>query len=223
MRVVVYGSASKRTPQKYLDVAEELGDMIAAQSHVCVNGAGANGVMGALNRGLLRSGGTVVGVAHEKMVDGGIVENILKDRGMELLIAGGPTLAERKRLLAEGADGFISLPGGPGTWEELWEIASVESLELLTDPACARPCILVNVDGFYDGFVMQVIRAHSDGILRVHPDALITVVETAAEAMRCLTDRKYLQQCGYFARVMAAEERRGAGGAGAAGGPQSRL
>jgi len=188
MHICVYGSASKLTPNKYLDAATEVGELIAKAGHVCINGAGANGVMGALNRALLKSGGQVIGVVHEKMVDGDITG--LETAGMELRLARGPTLEERKRMLAESAEGFIALPGGPGTFEELWEVASLESLRLLTEKARARPVILVNTDGFYSGFIMQLLRAHTDGLLRVEPDDVIKVVSTPAEAMACLTDQK---------------------------------
>ena len=120
--------------------------------------------MGALNKALLRKPqGKIVGVVHSAMVDGPILE--LQRAGMVLEVTGGNTLEERKRKLQESADCFIALPGGPGTWEELWEMASLESLGLYPK---TRPVAVVNLDGYYDGFVMQLTRAHREGILHRH-------------------------------------------------------
>jgi hypothetical protein len=94
----------------------------------------------------------------------------------EEVLAGGPDLTERKQLLAKDAECFIALPGGPGTWEELWEIVCQRQLglpppndESAAGIAPARrgrgPVCLVNVDGFYDGFIATAERAVADGLL----------------------------------------------------------
>jgi uncharacterized protein (TIGR00730 family) len=134
--------------------------------------------MGALNNAALAARGKVVGVVHDRMVDGDIME--LKNSGMEMKVATGDTLQERKQMLSQEADCFIALPGGPGTWEELWEMASLESLGLLPNK---RPVVLVNTDNYYAGFVMQLQQAHTDGILHKAPDEIIRVVQTPAEAL----------------------------------------
>jgi uncharacterized protein (TIGR00730 family) len=138
--------------------------------------------MGALNRAALAEEGKVVGVVHERMVDGDIMA--LETAGMKMLMATGDTLEERKRLLSQHADCFIALPGGPGTWEELWEMASIESLGLLP---IKRPVVLVNTDNYYAGFVIQLHQAHKDGLLHKDPDEIIQIVATPAEALAYVT------------------------------------
>ena len=113
LRVVVFGSSSAKTPRVYLDAAERLGRLLAARGHVCVNGAGRFGCMGALNRGALDARGRVEGVIHAMWCPGGKTDEL--QGGMDALhVADGPTLAERKRLLCANADCYIILPGGPG-------------------------------------------------------------------------------------------------------------
>ena len=112
LSICVYGSSSKQTPTAYLDAATTLAHELAKRGHTCVNGAGAHGVMGALNRASRAEGGRTIGVCHKMFVDGDITE--LFD-GMELVLTGGDDLVERKAKLVERSDCFIALPGGPGT------------------------------------------------------------------------------------------------------------
>ena len=160
-------------------MSREMGRVLAQGGHLNINGGGKSGCMGALNEGGIEAGGRIRGVIHEMWVvdgeefdsfgsSGEAAEN--GEGSYELVLAGGPTLAERKELLAADADCFIALPGGPGTWEELWEIVCQRQLGL---PPPVReggrrgrgPVCLVNVDGFYDGFIATVERAMADGLL----------------------------------------------------------
>jgi predicted Rossmann-fold nucleotide-binding protein len=133
LRVCCYGSSSSMTPEKYLKEARSLGYILAKRGHTCVNGAGSFGCMAALNDGAAIGNGHIVGVIHEMFVvdgsdwcvrDGGAHEVFRNpnDRSgpiREILVAGGDDLQERKRLLVEGADALVVLPGGPGTWDEV--------------------------------------------------------------------------------------------------------
>ena len=131
LRVCCYGSSSNRTPDKYIDAAYQLGNTLAKRGHICVNGAGSSGCMAAMNRGADDGGGHIVGVIHEKFVEtgssGGEWEEGMhtvfhKGSTHELVVARGTDLQERKRLLVEGADAIVVLPGGPGTWDEVSDI-----------------------------------------------------------------------------------------------------
>lgn len=137
LRICCYGSSSPDTPQEYLDQAYSLGKILALRGHVCVNGAGAFGCMGAMNQGAADHDGHIVGVVHEMFeVDGAIWTDkndqhfrvskteepcgaVVKNAKRELLIASGDDLQERKKMLVKDADALIVLPGGPGTWDEL--------------------------------------------------------------------------------------------------------
>lgn len=135
LRVCCYGSSSSKTPEKYLKEARHLGYFLARRGHTCVNGAGSFGCMAAMNDGAAAGNGHIIGVIHEMFVvdgsdwcirDGGAhtvfhTTNPDERQGplREILVAGGDDLQERKKLLVEGADALIVLPGGPGTWDEV--------------------------------------------------------------------------------------------------------
>ena len=153
-----------------------LGAELARRGHCCINGAGAHGVMGALNESCKRSGGRVRGVCHEMFVDGEITALF---EGMELVQVSGAGLVERKAGLVKGADCFLALPGGPGTWDELWEVACARQLGI----GRVGPTVLVNVQGYYEGFVLQLHRAHADGLLHKPPDEFLKVVDDPITAL----------------------------------------
>lgn len=124
IRICVYGSSSATTNAKYIEAARELGKLIAEKKYLCVNGAGRSGVMGGLNDACLEAGGQVRGVIHQKfVVDAGEHSKI-----QDMVVSHGEDLGERKNLLMDNADCLIALPGGVGTFDEIWDAASHKSL-----------------------------------------------------------------------------------------------
>lgn len=181
LRVVVFGSSSAKTPRAYLDAAERLGRLLAARGHVCVNGAGRFGCMGALNKGGLDAGGRVEGVIHAMWCPGGKTDEL--QGGMDALhVADGPTLAERKRLLCADADCYIILPGGPGTLDEGWEVICERQIGLPTG-CVPRPVVAVNVDGYWDATYAQLERAARDQILYKPPREVLVLEDTVDAAL----------------------------------------
>lgn len=179
-RVCVFASSSQQTPPAFLAAADRLGTLLAQGGHVCVNGGGRLGGMGALNAAVAAGGGEIVGVIHRRFVVDG-AEFAVEGRGgaaSRMLTFDGPDLAERKRGLREACDAIITLPGGPGTWDELFELVALRQLGMSALPIC-----LVNIDGFYDGFVAQLARAQADGVSKVSAHKLLPVFETVEEAL----------------------------------------
>lgn len=183
MRVCVFGSSSRETPKAYLDASRRLGELLAKGGHVCVTGAGLSGCMGAVNEGAYSAGGRTEGVIHRMWVGG---DNDEKSRLLtELKIVDGETLANRKRVLCEGSDCFISLPGGLGTYDELFEVLCERQLKL--NP---RPVVLLNVGGFYDGIIAQIKRAQAEKILYAGLDELLLVTDSPDAAIEyCVRQR----------------------------------
>ena len=173
--VTLYGSSSPRTPAAYLAAAEEMGIACAARGWVLRTGAGRHGCMGAATDACIAAGGTVVGVILRKFLDEG-----LSHAGLAAL-AVADHMRERKRLLAEGADAFVCMPGGPGTWEEFWEMAVQRQIG-----AVSAPLVAVDVAGHYAPFRTMLERAHADGLLYGPPEELATWVADAAEAAECI-------------------------------------
>lgn len=198
LRICCYGSSSSRTPERYLEAARSLGYIIAARGHTCVNGAGSFGCMAAMNDGAAMGNGHIVGVIHEMFLvdsmsdvrDGGahpVFDECLKNQSagktdgptIEILVAGGNDLQERKRLLVDKADALVVLPGGPGTWDELWEMACARQIGL-----SQLPIVCVNVDGFYEPFRTMLERAGKDKLLHLEPSKIVHFEDTAEDAVK---------------------------------------
>ena len=176
MRVCVFGSSSNRTPVKYLHESEALGGLIAEGGHVCVNGGGAFGCMGALNKGAHDKNGQILGVIHEMFV----VEEEDK-RIQKMMVSKGDTLSERKQMLVSNSDCIIVLPGGVGTLDEMWEAACNRSLRL--GGMEKIPICILNIEGYYDGSLAQLDRAFEDSLLYQSPGNYFHVETDPAAAI----------------------------------------
>lgn len=135
----VYCSSSDRLNQKYHDMATRVGAEIARRQWALVYGGGKTGLMGAVARGAKTGGGRVVGVIPDFMK----VRELAFTEADELISV--LTMRERKMLMETRADGFLALPGGWGTLEELLEILTLAHLEVLK-----KPIVILNLDGYYD-------------------------------------------------------------------------
>ena len=154
-RVCVFAGSSPGTLEAYRDCAAALGRELAAQGIALVYGGGGVGLMGVLADAALARGGRVTGVIPSSMVD-----RELAHRGVtDLRIVG--SMHERKALMASLADAFLILPGGMGTLDELCEILTWAQLGLH-----AKPVGLVNVRGYWTGFLRFLDTAVADGFLR---------------------------------------------------------
>jgi predicted Rossmann-fold nucleotide-binding protein len=98
---------------------------------------------------------------------------------MNIKLVGGPDLQERKKFLVANTDALIVLPGGPGTWDELWEMACARHLNLNK-----LPIVCVNVDGYYEPFRDMLHRAYSDKLIHLPPDDIVIFASGAEDAVR---------------------------------------
>jgi len=133
--------------------------------------------MQAVQDGARGSGGVTFGVIHGKfLVDGD------NDAKLDtVLVAKGDDLTERKKLLIDNSDCIIVLPGGVGTFDEMWDSISHRSLGM--KDLKAKPITLLNIDGYYDGSIAQITRAFNDGLLYGDLSAYLHVSNTPAEAL----------------------------------------
>ena len=121
----------------------------------------------------------------------GLITDESDDNGpiREMLIAGGKDLQERKRLLVQDANGLVVLPGGPGTFDELWEMACARNIGLTTLPIV---CINCNVQ-YYQSFQRMLERAYNDKLTKLQPHQIIHFVDTAQEAIEYI-EKVYKEQ-----------------------------
>jgi len=173
--ITVFCSSSPRTPQVYLAAAAEIGRLLAEAGCQVVTGAGHSGCMGAVTDACIAAGGRAKGVILREFLEQGLEHPELE----EMVVA--EAMRERKRLLGERVDGYLVLPGGPGTWEEFWEVAVERQIG-----THARPVVLLNTDGFYDGFLTQVARAEREGFLYGPVDGLFAVARDPVEAVEAV-------------------------------------
>jgi uncharacterized protein (TIGR00730 family) len=123
------------------------------------NLGGKYGIMGSVTAGARSKNGRVVGIIHENFcVDGEEASHTT-----EMIKCKGSDLTERKQMLYDNGDCIVILPGGVGTFDEFWECVSAKSLDM--KGMGKKPICVVNIDGFYDGFQIQLQRAFDDGLL----------------------------------------------------------
>lgn len=141
-RLCVYCGSRTGGDPAYRETAETLGGLLADRGVGLVYGGGSVGLMGVLADATLDAGGEAYGVIPEPLT-----RREGRPEGLtELRVVG--SMHERKREMADLADGFLALPGGLGTMEELFEIVTWSQLGIHADP-----CGLLNVAGYYDDLV----------------------------------------------------------------------
>lgn len=169
-RICVYSGSSAGIRNDYADAARDLGCALAGRGIGLVYGGAHVGLMGTLADSVLAAGGEVIGVIPQSLVDKEVAHRGLPD----LRIV--HSMHERKALMADLADGFIALPGGWGTLEELFETVTWAQLGLHQ-----KPCGLLNVSGYFDGLLTFVEHAVREGFLRqAHADALLVADSPSA-------------------------------------------
>jgi len=170
--VCVFCASAVGASPAYLAAATELGSRIAGRGYGLVYGGAKVGCMSATADAALAAGGEVVGVIPDV-----IREREIDHRGLtELHVV--PTMHERKALMAERADAFVALPGGYGTLDEFIEIVTWAQLRIH-----AKPCVLVNLDGFYDGLLRFLDHTVTAGFIQPEGRALIQIAADPASAL----------------------------------------
>ncbi len=168
---VFCGSRSGTNPA-FIESARATGLALAEQGIRLVYGGGSVGMMGAVADACLAAGGEVIGVIPEFLMD---LE--LGHRGVTRLEV-VPTMLERKLRMAELSDAFVTLPGGIGTLDELFEMLTWVRLAVHK-----KPSGLLNVDGFYDELIAFCGKTQVDGGFISARDAANLVVDDSISAL----------------------------------------
>jgi uncharacterized protein (TIGR00730 family) len=168
--VCVYCGSSFGSDPVYLEATKDLARTLAQSGIRVVYGGAQVGLMGVLADATLEAGGEVVGVIPQLLVDREIAHTGLT----ELHVVS--SMHERKALMAELSDGFVALPGGIGTLEELIEVYTWRFLGIH-----AKPLGVINTAGYYDGLSAFLDHAVSQGFLRAEQRApLVVAADTEA-------------------------------------------
>ena len=158
----------------FAETAHQAGQLIAEQGKTLVYGGGRSGLMGIVADSALNAGGQVIGVIPQGLVDRELAHPHLT----ELHIV--KNMHERKTMMADLSDGFIALPGGAGTIEEIFEQWTWAQLGIHL-----KPCAFLNVEGFYD-HLLQFIQLTTDKEFTrsrftdalIHSDSIESILNT---------------------------------------------
>jgi uncharacterized protein (TIGR00730 family) len=157
---------------EYANAAAAVGKLVAEREIRIVTGAGHVGLMGVVADAALAAGGQVIGVIPQMLVDRELAHQGLT----ELRVVG--SMHERKALMAELSDGFIALPGGLGTLEELCEVLTWAQLGIHH-----KPCGVLNVLGYFDPLLAMFDRAVDEKFMRPEHRALLLAAGDPAELL----------------------------------------
>jgi hypothetical protein len=152
--ICVYAGSAAGNKPKYTEKAIELGQFIADKGFSMVYGGGSNGLMGVTADAALSKGAKVTGIITEQLDAIEVGHKGLTN--LEIV----SSMHERKSRMAELSDAIISLPGGVGTWEELFEALAWNQLGFYS-----KPIILFNVDGYYSSLYQFSKEAVKEGFL----------------------------------------------------------
>lgn len=171
--VAVYCASSERLAPAYYEAAREVGRLLALRGVPLVNGGGRMGLMAAGIEGAVAAGGTAVGVLPEFMLRRGWAHPALT------ATVSTADMHERKRTMAALSRGAIALPGGIGTFDEMFEIITWRQLGLYTGPM-----VIFNVGGFYDRLLDFLTQVDDEHFMRPGAPAMLwRVAANAAEAV----------------------------------------
>ena len=166
-RLAVYCGSATPTDPVYIDSARAVGRTLAERGIGVVYGGGRLGLMGAIADSALEAGGEVIGIIPTALVTAEVAH-----RGLtELHVV--DTMHQRKQAFTDLSDGFINLPGGTGTMDELWEALSWAQIGYH-----AKPVGLLNVAGYYDHLIAFYEKMGEVGFLRQQHRGILLIDET---------------------------------------------
>ena len=172
LNVTVFCGSSEIVAQKYIEVAANLGEIIARKGFRLIYGGGYSGMMGAVAKSCLVNGGKVVSVIP-KFLDS---EKEPQDRGLTKITC--TSMFERKSKLIEIGDLFIALPGGIGTIDEIFEVLALKQLEQSN-----KKVGILNSNSYYDLMILFLQKLKEENFLYKDLQMLFEVGETANELL----------------------------------------
>lgn len=177
MKICLYGASSNNIDKAYIEATEKLGEELAGRGHTLIFGGGAAGLMGAAARGATKGNGEIIGISP-KFFD---VDGVLYDKCTEFIYT--ETMRERKQLLEDMSDGFIIMPGGPGTFDELFETLALRQLGQHN-----KPIAIYNINGYYNPMGEMLKSAFEGGFMTKEILELAPLFKDETELLKYLED-----------------------------------
>lgn len=177
--IAVYCASSNKLRPSFVEAAERLGSLIAAEGMRLVYGDGGIGLMAAVARGALNNGGEVIGVIPQFMVDQGWNN----PSSTQTIVT--QTMHERKATICDISDAMVALPGGIGTFEELLECLTWKQLGLHHNPV-----VILNTDGYYDRLLACLDLMVEEQMMRPIHKEMFVVVNQPEEVIPAILNAK---------------------------------
>jgi uncharacterized protein (TIGR00730 family) len=174
--LAVYCGSATPTDPVYIDAARHVGATLAAREITVVYGGGRLGLMGAVADGALSVGGKVIGIIPEALVDAEVAHTGCT----ELHVV--KNMHERKAAFTDLSDGFINLPGGVGTMDEMWEAVSWSQLGYHN-----KPVGILNIAGYYDHLIAFNAHMSKVGFVREAHSGILMVADALEELLDKMT------------------------------------
>lgn len=171
----VYCASSPQIPARYVQLATEVGEAIAARSWTLVSGGGSESMMGAVAQATRQGGGHTIGVIPQALIDYEVADH----DSDELIVTA--TMRERKAIMDDRADAFLALPGGIGTLEELMEVWTSRHLHMHV-----KPVVVLDPWGDFALLRSQIAHWQELGFVKEHAVAQLlwtTSVQEACDAI----------------------------------------
>ena len=175
MNVCVFCSSSSRLAPIYVEAAARLGDWIGRGGHSLGWGGCNVGLMDVVGRAVRRAGGRTHAVIPDFLVARGLAFPAPDERIVTR------DMQERKARFRSLADAYVALPGGVGTWEELFEVVALKKLEQL-----GAPIVIANIGGYYEPLLEQLRRSVSEGFTPPDVERLYDVAPDPESVIACL-------------------------------------
>ncbi|HYN94693.1 MAG TPA: TIGR00730 family Rossman fold protein [Pilimelia sp.] len=176
--ICVFCASSTSLAPRWLELAEQTGRELARRGHTLVSGGGRVGMMGAVARGARAGGAHTLGVIPQALVD----LEVADDDSDELIVTDG--MASRKTVMIDKADAFLTLAGGLGTLDELFEVWTIGSLDLHR-----KPVVLLDPDGFYRGLLDWLADLAGTAFVRRGALDLLIVTDSLPAALAAIEER----------------------------------
>jgi len=181
VKICVFGAASNEIDPEYIRLVEEFGEMMAKRGHSLVFGAGAHGLMGAAARGVTKGGGKIQGVIpsffKEEKIEG------IYDKCDEIIYT--ETMAQRKAKMEDLADAFVIVPGGIGTFEELFEVLTLKQLG-----RHKKAIVFYDIKDYYISIEKLLEKGFDERFIRNDCRVLYYYTENPADALDYLDNYK---------------------------------
>ncbi|MBC7712296.1 MAG: TIGR00730 family Rossman fold protein [Rhizobacter sp.] len=152
--------------EKYMELGEKIGELLVKNKIGLVYGGASIGLMGAIADSVIKNGGHVTGVIPKALVDYEVAHNGLS----ELFIT--DNMHSRKQMMYDCADAFLSLPGGMGTLDEMFEVLTWTQLKYHE-----KPSYIFNFEGFYDSLLSYLKHSQSEGFIKADHLKLLTEIK----------------------------------------------